>query len=78
MDTDKKIDLHAKPPETYLLKEETGTIINCAFEVINGLGHGLNEKCYENSLVVEFRQRGIAFALMSFIKALLLDCSSLI
>jgi GxxExxY protein len=30
--------------------------------VLNELGHGLNEKCYENALVVEFRLRGISFS----------------
>jgi GxxExxY protein len=47
--------------ETYPCKAETHVMIGCAFEVLNELGHGLNEKLYENSLVVEFKQRGIAF-----------------
>jgi len=42
-------------------KDETHAIIGCAFEVLNELGYGLNEKLYENSLVVEFRRRSIAF-----------------
>jgi len=29
-------------------------------EVLNTLGHGLQEKVYENALVVEFALRGIA------------------
>ena len=33
----------------------TFAIIGCAMEVLNSLGHGLNEKPYENALVVEFR-----------------------
>src|ERR1035438_375816 len=41
--------------------EETHALIGCAFEVLNELGHGLNEKLYENSLVVEFKRRSIAF-----------------
>jgi len=45
----------------YPCKEETHAIIGCAFEVLNELGHGLNEKLYENSLVVEFKRRAIAF-----------------
>jgi GxxExxY protein len=45
----------------YPLKEETHAIIGCSFEVLNGLGHGLNEKCYENSLVVEFMLRKISY-----------------
>jgi hypothetical protein len=44
-----------------LLREETHAIIGCAFEVLNELGHGLNEKCYENALVVEFKLSGIGF-----------------
>ena len=46
---------------TFPCKAETHAIIGCAFEVLNELGHGLNEKLYENSLVVEFKRRGIAF-----------------
>jgi GxxExxY protein len=61
MNTDKKPDLHAGRDTTYLLKQETHEIIGCAFEALNELGHGLNEKCYENALVVEFRLRQIAF-----------------
>ena len=59
MDDDSKIDLHAGA--NYALKSETRTILGCAFDVLNEHGHGLNEKCYENSLVVEFKLRGIAF-----------------
>ncbi|NJM38150.1 MAG: GxxExxY protein [Akkermansiaceae bacterium] len=44
-----------------ILKDEVYAIISCAFEVINGLGHGLHEKPYENALAVEFRHRGIPF-----------------
>jgi GxxExxY protein len=43
----------------FILKGETEAIIACAFEVLNGLGHGLLEKPYENALVVEFGLRGI-------------------
>lgn len=42
-----------------LLEEETRRIIGCAMEVLNGLGHGLLEKPYENALVVEFGLQGI-------------------
>jgi GxxExxY protein len=38
---------------------ETGAILNCAFEVLNELGHGLHEKPYENALCVEFGLRKI-------------------
>ena len=50
------------PSLTYPLKEQTHQIIGCAFEVLNELGHGLNEKCYENALVVEFGLRGITYS----------------
>jgi GxxExxY protein len=40
--------------------ELTHAIIGAAFEVLNVLGHGLHEKPYENSLVVEFGLRGLA------------------
>src|SRR5262245_39628858 len=46
----------------YLLKEETGRIIGFAFEVLNELGHGLNEKTYVQALVVDFELNGISFA----------------
>src|SRR5438105_137071 len=60
MNTDAAIDLPAGPSQKHLLKDETHKIIGCAFEVLNELGHGLNEKCYENSLVVEFGVQGIS------------------
>ena len=41
--------------------EEAYAIISCALEVLNGIGHGLHEKPYENALAVEFRHRGIPF-----------------
>ncbi|MDG1241954.1 MAG: GxxExxY protein [Opitutae bacterium] len=40
----------------------THEIIGCSFEVLNGLGHGLHEKPYENALVVEFTLREIPYA----------------
>jgi len=39
----------------------TRRIIGCAMEVLNELGHGLNEKPYENSMVVEFDLQGIPY-----------------
>jgi len=42
-------------------EDKTRDIINCAFEVLNTLGHGLLEKPYENALCVEFGLRGISF-----------------
>jgi GxxExxY protein len=44
-----------------LLKEEVFQIVGCAMEVLNEIGHGVNEKIYENSLAVEFKLRGVAF-----------------
>ena len=61
MNADSQPDLHSGRAEFYPCKEETHAIIGCAFEILNELGHGLNEKCYENSLVVEFKLRQIAF-----------------
>ncbi len=62
MNPDGTTDLQKLPFQRELLKEETHKVIGCAFEVINELGHGLNEKCYENALVVEFGLRGISFS----------------
>jgi len=45
-----------------LLKDEVFLIVGCAMEVLNGIGHGLHEKPYENALVVEFGLRAIPFA----------------
>ena len=44
-----------------LAKGEVFQIVGCAIEVLNGLGHGLVEKPYENALVVEFGLRNISF-----------------
>jgi GxxExxY protein len=62
MDTDETADLKKLLFQRELRKEETHKIIGCAFEVLNELGHGLNEKCYENSMVVEFGPQSITFA----------------
>ncbi|MCO5062528.1 MAG: GxxExxY protein [Kiritimatiellae bacterium] len=43
------------------LKDEVFVVVGCAMEVLNGLGHGLLEKPYENALVVEFGLKGIPF-----------------
>jgi GxxExxY protein len=48
------------PNEPLLLKNEVFQIVGCAMEVLNGLGHGLHEKPYENALVVEFGLLGIS------------------
>ncbi len=61
MNADKVADSEAGCRDAYPLKAETHEIISCAFEVLNELGHGLNEKLYENSLVVEFKHRSVPF-----------------
>ena len=61
MNADPMPDLRRGGEAKLLLKAETEQIIGFAFEVLNEIGHGLNEKIYENSLVVLFQQRGIAF-----------------
>jgi GxxExxY protein len=60
MNTDAKPDLHVSNSKL-LLKDETQQIIGLSFEVLNEVGHGLNEKIYENSLTVGFKQLDIAF-----------------
>jgi GxxExxY protein len=42
--------------------KEVYDIVGCAFEILNGLGNGLLEKPYENSMVVEFQLRKIPVA----------------
>jgi GxxExxY protein len=42
-------------------KELVYAIVGSAMEVLNDLGHGLHERPYENSLVIEFGLRNIAF-----------------
>ncbi len=37
------------------------SIVGCALEVLNELGHGLHENPYENSLVVEFGLKHLRF-----------------
>ena len=61
MNTDKAPDLHHAENSKLLLKDETHQILGCTFDVLNEIGHGLNEKLYENALVVEFKLRGITF-----------------
>jgi GxxExxY protein len=61
MDTDEKPDLRRGGESKLILKAETEKIIGFAFEVLNEIGHGLNEKIYENSLTVLFKRNSIAF-----------------
>ncbi len=48
-------------PKPLLFKDEVYAITGAAMEILNTLGHGLNEKVYENALVVECRLRKIPF-----------------
>jgi len=61
MNTDSKPDLHRGIDPKLLQRDETQRIIGLSFEVLNEVGHGLNEKTYENSLVVGFKQLSIPF-----------------
>ena len=61
MDTDERPDLRRGGESKLLLKAETEKIIGFAFEVLNEVGHRLNEKIYENSLTVLFKLNNIVF-----------------
>jgi len=61
MDAFEKPDLQRGGESKLILKAETEQVIGFAFAVPNEIGHGLLEKIYENSLVVLFKQNGIAF-----------------
>jgi GxxExxY protein len=61
MNTNSETESGASADKRLLLKEEVYAIAGCAIEVLNELGHGLNEKPYENALVVEFGLRKIPF-----------------
>jgi|SRR6516225_3445175 GxxExxY protein len=61
MDTDQKPDLRRGAESKLLLKAETERIIGFAFEILNEVGHGLNEKIFENSLTVLFKRNSVAF-----------------
>jgi GxxExxY protein len=60
MDTDERPNLRRGGESKLTLKAETEKVIGFAFEVLNEVGHGLNEKIYENSLTVLFKLNGIA------------------
>jgi GxxExxY protein len=61
MNTDAKPNLLAGAESKLLLRTETEKILGLAFEALNEVGPGLNEKVYENCLVVLFRQNNISF-----------------
>jgi len=54
-------------------RDETHSIIGCSMEVLNGLGHGLLEKPYENALCVEFGLKDIPFIQQAHYKVLYKD-----
>lgn len=54
--------MDTNPNTKLLFKDEVYQIVGAAIEVLNGIGHGLHEKPYENALVVEFGIRGIPFS----------------
>ena len=61
MNADDFPDLQPRNGDDFPCKAETHAVIGYAFAVLNELGHGLNEKLYENSLVVEFKRGGVVF-----------------
>ncbi|MGA2174101.1 MAG: GxxExxY protein [Verrucomicrobiota bacterium] len=52
MDTDERQNLSSSRESKLIFKAETEKLIGFAFEVLNEIGHGLNEKIYENSLAL--------------------------
>ena len=48
-------------PDRVLMRREIYRIVGAALEVLNGIGHGLHEKPYENGLVVEFLETKIPY-----------------
>jgi len=61
MHTDELPDLRRGSDSKLLLKAETEKIIGFSFDVLNEIGHGLDEKVYENSLVVLFKLNSVSF-----------------
>jgi GxxExxY protein len=52
--------MNTNPENKLLLKDEVFAVVGSAMDVLNGLGHGLHEKPYENALIVEFGLRKIS------------------
>ena len=61
MNTDDRPDLRRGGESKLVLRAETEQIIGFAFAILNEVGHGLDEKIYENALTVMFKLNGIAF-----------------
>ena len=53
--------MDTNPNTKLLFKDEVYQIVGAALEVLNGIGHGLHEKPYENALAIEFGICGIPF-----------------
>lgn len=66
--------MNTNPESKLLLKEEVFQIVGSAMEVLNGIGHGLHEKPYENALVVEFGIRRIPVAQQASFDVLYKGC----
>lgn len=60
MDTNRH-ELEWETEEPLLHGQLVYDVVGCAMEVLGEIGHGLNEKTYENSMVVEFGIRNISF-----------------
>lgn len=54
------MDTNEHEEDKLLHKELVYSIVGCAIEVLNAIGHGLHEKPYENGLVVEFGLKSIS------------------
>jgi GxxExxY protein len=52
--------MHAEHADSTRLNDLSGRVIGCAFTVLNTLGVGFLEKVYENALVQELRDAGLA------------------
>ncbi len=52
--------MHAEHADSARLNDLSGRVIGCAFAVLNTLGAGFLEKVYENALVQELRDAGLA------------------
>jgi GxxExxY protein len=61
MDTDALPDLRRGGEPRFHLKAETEQIIGFAITISNEIGHGLNERIYENALTILFRLNGVAY-----------------
>jgi GxxExxY protein len=48
--------------DTRGLDDITFKINGCAMDVLNSIGHGFNEKIYENALAVAFEKEGLQFS----------------